>query len=201
VDCPSPSYLRNAKYDILNDVHPTRSDNLQPDFIWPSKPPRSHIYAPTTNLITHPLVSPVSSKEWPSDSPPLFFAYGQECMLDEGSFMAKQAFRAGASVQFHQYNALPHIFAFFAQIPQAAHLFAQWAKFCRDCVETPKAMVSSRYKVYEPITDSPGFKAVPHDIGDGSGFNNLAYGQVLEMIDEKKKEMKVWNGPKRSSSL
>jgi hypothetical protein len=122
-------------------------------------------------------------------------------MLDEGSFMAKQAFRAGASVQFHQYNALPHIFAFFAQIPQAAHLFAQWAKFCRDCVETPKAMVSSRYKVYEPITDSPGFKAVPHDIGDGSGFNNLAYGQVLEMIDEKKKEMKVWNGPKRSSSL
>jgi len=196
-----PSYLRNAKYDILNDTHPTLSDILQPDSIWPSKPPRSHIYAPTTNLITHPLVSPVSSKAWPSNSPPLFFAYGQERMLDEGSFMAKQAFRAGTSVQFHQYNALPHIFAFFAEIPQATHLFTQWAKFCRECVEDPKAITSSRYYVYEPITDSPGFKAVPRDIGDGSGFTNLEYGQVLKMIDERKKRMQDWNGPKRSSSL
>ncbi|PQE20483.1 hypothetical protein CJF30_00001806 [Rutstroemia sp. NJR-2017a BBW] len=196
-----PSYSRNAKYDILNDVHPTRSDDLQPDAIWPSKPPRSHIYAPTTNLITHPLVSPVSSKEWPANCPPLFFAYGQECMLDEGAFMAKQAFRAGASVQFHQYNALAHIFAFFAQIPQAAHLFTQWAKFCQDCVEDPKAVVSSEYSVYEPMTASQGFKSVPRDIGDGSGFTNLAYGEVLKMMDEKKRKMKPWNGGKRSSLL
>jgi hypothetical protein len=122
-------------------------------------------------------------------------------MLDEGSFMAKQAFRAGASVQFHQYNALPHIFAFFAEIPQAAHLFTQWAKFCQDCVENPKALTASHYIVYEPITDPPGFKAVPRDIGDGSGFTDLEYGQVLEMIGGRRKKMKNWNGPKRSSSL
>ncbi|KAJ8070670.1 hypothetical protein OCU04_001041 [Sclerotinia nivalis] len=197
-----PSYVRNAKYDIVNDIHPTLSDLIRPDSIWPSTPPRSHIYCPTTHLITHPLVSPVSSKSWPSiKPPPIFFAYGQERMLDEGRFMAKQAFKAGALVQFHQYNALPHIFAFFAEIPQTAHLFTQWAKFCRACVEEPQAISSSRYCVYEPVADPPGFKTILRDIGDGMGFTDLEYGEVLKLTDGKKKKMKAWNGPKKKSSL
>ncbi|KAF5877910.1 putative lipase esterase protein [Botrytis fragariae] len=197
-----PSYARNKNYDIIDDVHPTLSDIITPDSIWPSTPPRSHIYSPTTNLITHPLVSPVSSKSWPSiKPPPMFFAYGQERMLDEGRFMAKQAFKAGASVQLHQYNALPHIFAFIAQIPQTAHLFTQWAQFCRMCVEEPQKIDSSRYYIHEPVAGPPGFKTIPRDVGDGKEFTDLEYEEVLKLMDGNKKKMKVWNGPKTKSSL
>ncbi|TGO49411.1 hypothetical protein BOTNAR_0432g00020 [Botryotinia narcissicola] len=201
-DATIPSYARNKEYDIIDDIHPTISDIITPDSIWPSTPPRSHIYSPTTNLMTHPLVSPVSSKSWPSiKSPPLFFAYGQERMIDEGRFMSKQAFKAGASVQFHQYNALPHIFAFIAQLPQTAHLFTQWAQFCRMCVEEPQNVDSSRYYVHKPVAGTPGFKTILRDIGDGKEFTDLEYEEVLKLMDGNKTNMKVWNGPKTKSSL
>ncbi|EMR86267.1 putative lipase esterase protein [Botrytis cinerea BcDW1] len=197
-----PSYAQNKKYDIIDDIHPTLSDTITPDSIWPSTPPRSHIYSPSTNLITHPLISPVSSKSWPSiKPPPMFFAYGQERMLDEGRFMAKQAFKAGASIQFHQYNALPHIFAFIAQIPQSAHLFTQWAQFCRKCVEEPHKIDSSRYYVHEPVMGPPGFKTILRDISDEKQFTDLEYEEVLKLMDGNKTKMKVWNGPKTKSSL
>ncbi|KAM0189880.1 hypothetical protein ACHAPC_002982 [Botrytis cinerea] len=145
---------------------------------------------------------PVSSKSWPSiKPPPMFFAYGQERMLDEGRFMAKQAFKAGASIQFHQYNALPHIFAFIAQIPQSAHLFTQWAQFCRKCVEEPHKIDSSRYYVHEPVMGPPGFKTILRDISDEKQFTDLEYEEVLKLMDGNKTKMKVWNGPKTKSSL
>ncbi|KAF7906835.1 hypothetical protein EAF00_001113 [Botryotinia globosa] len=197
-----PSYARNKEYDIIDDIYPMLSDIITPDSIWPSTPPGSHIYSPTTTLITHPLVSPVFSKSWPFiKPPPMFFAYGQERMLDEGRFMAKQAFKAGASVQLHQYNALPHIFAFIAQIPQTAHPFTQWAQLCRMCVEEPQNIDSSRYYVHESVAGPPGFKTVLRDIGDGREFTDLEYEEVLKFMDENKKKMKVWNGPRTKSSL
>lgn len=131
----------------------------------------------------------------------MFFAYGQERMLDEGRFMAKQAFKAGASIQFHQYNALPHIFAFIAQIPQSAHLFTQWAQFCRKCVEEPHKIDSSRYYVHEPVMGPPGFKTILRDISDEKQFTDLEYEEVLKLMDGNKTKMKVWNGPKTKSSL
>ncbi|KAF7920234.1 uncharacterized protein EAE97_011575 [Botrytis byssoidea] len=177
-------------------------DIITPDSIWPSTPPRSHIYSPTTNLITHPLVSPVSSKSWPSiKSPPLFFAYGQERMVEEGRFTAKQAFKAGASVKFHQYNALTHIFVFIVQLAQTAHLFTQWAQFCRMCVEEPQNVDSSRYYIQKPVAGTPGFKIILRDIGDGKEFTDLEYEEVLKLMDENEMNMKVWNGLKTKSSL
>lgn len=191
--------MDNTKYDIVHDCNPTNSHLMKPCSLWPSKPPRSHIYAPTTNLITHPLLSPASSKSWPNVTPPpLFFAYGQERLIDEGKFMAKQASRAGAKVQFHQYNALPHIFAYFCDIPQTTHLFSSWANFCRTCVENPKAIESNQYYIYEPVGAAPFFKATARDIGDGLGFTDLEYDRVLALMDAKKKTFKIWTGSRPS---
>ncbi|KAF7922668.1 hypothetical protein EAE99_007245 [Botrytis elliptica] len=197
-----PAHQGNQKYDILNEIHTTLSDDLKPDDIWPSKPPRANIYAPTTNMIIHPLISPVSARTWPSiNPPPLFLAYGQEKMLEEGQFMAKQAFRAGATVHLHQYNALPHIFASFAKIPQTDHLFAQWAKFIRACVEDRQTISKSQYIIYEPIDEAPGFKPIPREIGDGSGLSKFEYNEVVKRMEAKKNKMKPWTGPNAKPSL
>lgn len=128
----------------------------------------------------------------------MFFAYGQERMIDEGRFMAKQASRSGALIHFHQYNALPHIFATFMNIPQTIHLLTGWANFCRACVEEPEAIGSSKYYIHKPLAASPHFETTIRDVGDGTGYTDLEYDEVLKLMNTNKKKYKIIGDPKSS---
>jgi len=196
-----PSFKQNARYDFLDDILPCNTDNFPTCPHWPSRPPRANIYT-ATNLLTHPLVSPITSKSWPSTNPPrLFFAYGQERLLDSGKFTAKQASNTGVSVHFHQYNALPHIFPLlFPHLPQSKHMLTQWANFCRLCVEDTAAVNSSKYCIYEPT--SSYFKTLSYDIVNRNSFSDLKYTEVMKLIDEAKNSswQKVWDGSKSKVS-
>ena len=82
--------------------------------------------------------------------PPIWFgiwAGAAEWMT--GGLIAKQVLDCGGTVQFAEYEGLPHIFAFlFPAIPQSAHLIGSWADFCQRCVQNPNKIesISIRYE-------------------------------------------------------
>ena len=53
-----PSWTKNAKFDWLADESPSTRPGSQSCDIWPSTPPRAHIYCDAA-LLHHPLVSPI----------------------------------------------------------------------------------------------------------------------------------------------
>jgi len=102
--------------------------------IWPSKPPRGHVYC-EASLLHHPIVSPTASKDW-TGSPPLWFASGQEQLVDPVKVIAQTAFEQGVSVSFQEYEAMPHIFMwYFPDSPQAQKCWADWADTCKILVQ------------------------------------------------------------------
>lgn len=116
--------------------------------------------------------------------------------------MAKQATAAGAAVLFHQYNGLPHTFGnIFPELAQSRHLFGEWGAFCRICVEEPELFASSKYYIHEPVLDDFKFKTVMLEVGDGKGFTDMGYEEVLRLIEAKKRTLKVWGGPKRKMAV
>ena len=190
----SSSHETNAKYDFLAEVLPVISDHFPACPLWPSVPPRGNIYCEISAL-THPLVSPAASEYFKS-MPPMFFAYGEEKLVDEGNFVAQRASDGGAVVQLNQYNCLPHMFALlFPQLPQSQHMFAEWAKFCQSCVDDPSSLKSMNLR-YEPTDE--GFKRV--DIGPGP-FSTMSFEAAVEGMRRKQATWKIWTGPKETASL
>jgi acetyl esterase/lipase len=131
------SHTRNKPYDIfILDALP----HLQPNFpscdLWPTSPPREDIYC-HAHTLTHPLVSVAIAPAWSAAyMPPMFFATGQEKLTDEAYFLAGRAAVAGTTVQFAQYDALPHNFAyFFPKLPQSRDVLKRFGAFCREVVK------------------------------------------------------------------
>ena len=124
----------------------------------------------------------------------MFFAYGEERLLDAGRRVAKLASEGGAVVHFHQYDQLPHVFGLlFPKIPQSQHVLAEWAKFCHTCVHEPKSLGSKnvRYKV-----TGEGFREV-----DNGAFSALPYETAMELMRKEQAQRRGWNGPKQAPNL
>ena len=81
----------------------------------------------------------------------MWFACGQEQMIDESSLIAQEAARQGVSVQWTEYVEMPHLFAFrFPGFPQSSHVFKSWTDFIKACVS--RNVIKSR-AVKVPVTD------------------------------------------------
>ena len=140
-----PSYVdtRNIDYSgwppIYNEPnHPSCS-------IWPASPPRAVAYCERIAL-SHPLVSQAAADDW-TGSPPIWFACGEESVLDSCKVVASQAARQGVIVVWEQYMEMPHIFPILpglSQLTQVKRCLEEWGRFCRVCVEHPKQMSESR---------------------------------------------------------
>ncbi|KAF2793393.1 alpha/beta-hydrolase, partial [Melanomma pulvis-pyrius CBS 109.77] len=131
------SHGRNKPYDIfILDMLP----HLQPSFpacdLWPTHPPREDIYCDGPTLL-HPLVSVAIAPIWSAaNMPPMFLACGQEKLTDEAYYLAQKAAKAGTTVQFSQYDALPHSFAsYFPKLPQSKNVLHRFGSFCREVVQ------------------------------------------------------------------
>lgn len=135
-----PSIATNAGFDYLPP--PSHDDALSrfpADDIWPAKPPRGDLFC-DLSLLDHPLVSPLAAESWES-APPLWLCTGQEMLSDEDCIVAARAASQGVTVQFEEYEAMPHCFAMLMpHLPTADRCMRSWGDFCRRCVEEPASL-------------------------------------------------------------
>lgn len=129
-----PSHRANNYLDVfLGDIPPWSLPDFPSCEIWPTKPPRAHIYC-EASMLAHPIVSPAASSEW-SGSPPLWFASGQEQILDSVRVVTQVAAEQGVPVVLKEYEALLHCFPIvFRDSAQAAKVWEEWADVCKALV-------------------------------------------------------------------
>lgn len=130
-----PSLENNAKYDYLPPAdHDDAVSRFPHDDIWPTKPPRGDIFC-DLSMMLHPLVSPLAAEDW-SGAPPLWIETGEELLTDEDCVVAVQAVSQGVTVQWEQYEAMPHCFGMLLPaLPTSSRCMKSWGDFCRTCVE------------------------------------------------------------------
>lgn len=133
-----PSLHSNAKYDYLP---PPKDDEalsrFPPDEAWPAKPPRGDLFC-DLSVLCHPLASPLAADSW-KGAPPLWIETGQEMLSDEDTVVAALAASQGVTVQWDQYEAMPHCFSMLLPaLPTADRCMRSWGDFCRRCVEEPQ---------------------------------------------------------------
>ena len=134
-----PSVKSNAQYDYLPAVNHDNPGALRfpPDSAWPTNPPRADLFC-DQSLIDHPLTTLMGAESW-SGAPPMWICMGQEMLADEGKLVAARAASQGVTVQFEDYEAMPHVFAMLLPtLASSNRCMRSWGDFCRRCVEEPE---------------------------------------------------------------
>ncbi|KAF7935494.1 hypothetical protein EAE99_002474 [Botrytis elliptica] len=124
-----PSHKRNIMHDIFPfpiEKLPYLEKSFPTCSIWPTKPARANLYC-EAGMLAHPLASPVASFDW-SGSCPLWFASGQEQIVDGSRLLAQTAFSQGVPVVLQEYEGMPHTFFWvFGKAPQTRKILGDWA--------------------------------------------------------------------------
>ena len=137
-----PSYKENAKFDWLADELPCLRSGYPTCDIWPTAPPRAHVYCDAA-LLHHPLVSPATAESWVG-APPMWLVSGSERLTDSVKVIAKTACRQGVCVLWEQYEGMPHTWPMILEnLPQTTMCFQHWAKACNDIVASKERSLSS----------------------------------------------------------
>ena len=128
VTSPLPSWYTNAAVDLYSrEGSPVTSDTHPACEIWPSHPPRAHVYC-EKSMICHPLVSVAAARSW-KGSPPFWVAMGEERLLDAAKSVVQTAAKQGVTIQWEQYERMPHNWPFvFPQFWQSEKCLGQWAR-------------------------------------------------------------------------
>ncbi|KAL7927075.1 alpha/beta hydrolase fold domain-containing protein [Trichoderma austrokoningii] len=121
-----PSEEANLQFDIIPARGPPFANQDRCD-IWPAKPPRHHVYA-NDDALLHPLVSPVTVRDW-TGCPPIWVCVGEECLADAGLCMAKKMSLASVVVLVEQFSAMPHNFALLCESDSTARAIQSWGEF------------------------------------------------------------------------
>ncbi|KAF1814846.1 hypothetical protein P152DRAFT_235096 [Eremomyces bilateralis CBS 781.70] len=128
-----PSIATNLKYDYLPPRVPVANmAPIPPCDLWPATPPRADLFCHAA-MLSHPLVSPLAApSEFWTGAPPLFFTLGEEMLEDEGRVVARRAAKAGVTVVWVEFEAMPHCFGMlFAGTPGSRRCFEEWGRFCK----------------------------------------------------------------------
>ena len=129
-----PSVVKNARYDYLPPAITREKVSTFPHCeVWPTDPPRGDLYS-DISMLSHPLVSPLTAKDW-AGSCPLYFCYGEEMLADEVQIVASKAAKQDVTVISEQWEAMPHCFAMVLMGSMMNNrAFDSWAAFCQDAV-------------------------------------------------------------------
>ncbi|KAF3105164.1 hypothetical protein TWF594_005747 [Orbilia oligospora] len=130
-----PSVVTNKEFDYLPSpsIYPSDGPIFPKCDIWPPTPPRKAIYV-EDKLRLHPFVNPMIFEGW-AGAPPVLVMCGQELLADECKFFAKILHSRGVTVQFEEYEAMPHCFAQVMDwVPVTAKCFKTWSGFIKDAV-------------------------------------------------------------------
>ena len=129
-----PSRVGTKRVDYSGERIFYTMPSFPPDEIWPTQPPRYSAYCEGVALC-HPLISPTNAKDW-SGAPPMWFACGEESVLDSNKAIARRAARQGISVKWEEHTGMPHIFPLLPGLedtPQAGFCLNSWAQFLESC--------------------------------------------------------------------
>ena len=124
-----PSYAAGAHTDLVPPDHPSSAPNFPTCNLWPTSPPREHLYA-AGSLLSHPLVSPATAHNW-KGAPPLWFASGEEALADGAKTVAAAAKRQGVKVGWSEWEMMPHVWSLgFAKWWQTEDVVNKWGSVC-----------------------------------------------------------------------
>lgn len=187
-----PSEMNNLGFDIIPSpaLPPAPASLFVPDSLWPSTPRRHHVYAPT-NILTHPLVSPVTAWNWKNCSTKVWLSVGQECLSDGNVLLAKTMAKQGVDVALEIFEGMPHDFLVLLQPSTCGQeCTASWAAF----VKTSTAHIK---EVEHPVTE-PGPVAVRSVNGDRQILSLERLGPHMtreELIAGMEAKIKDWGQP------
>jgi acetyl esterase/lipase len=132
-----PSEVTNLPFDILPDPNPGLfpSSSYLPSSIWPTSPPRHQVYAPTA-MLTHPLVSPIMTRDWRGCTTRCWFSFGQECLADSSIAVARRMIEQDVPAYVDMYEGMPHDFTLMMPSSMPGKIcFKKWATFMTQAVE------------------------------------------------------------------
>lgn len=101
------------------------------------------------NLLTHPLVSPLSApiSAW-EGSPPVYINTGTELLSDEDRYVATAISKAGAVVVYEEYETMPHCFAMVIEtLPASRKFFDAWTSFMDAAVHRRETLSTNGKKI------------------------------------------------------
>lgn len=127
-----PSVTTNLKFDYLPPLgaEHDRFQHIKPCKVWPASPERVDLYCEGPQLL-HPLVSPLAAQDW-RGSCPVWFGYGEECLVDEGRGVAGLMAKQDVKVEWWEFDAMPHCFCMvLIGTPISRLCYNKWAWFMR----------------------------------------------------------------------
>ncbi|KAI1631369.1 alpha/beta hydrolase fold-domain-containing protein [Biscogniauxia mediterranea] len=138
-----PSLSANLKWDYLPPPALLSTSRQPPaDDIWPSNPPRKHMYVDDAHML-HPLASLQLGRTW-RGAPPVYVCCGWECLADEARYLAARLGRDGVPVVFEEYEAMPHVFAaILPKLRESRRCLESWARFISDAVTAAAAAAAA----------------------------------------------------------
>ncbi|KAI2628818.1 Alpha/Beta hydrolase protein [Hypoxylon sp. NC1633] len=173
------SYEKNQKWCYLPVPRLMDEDfqrTVPEDHLWPTKPPRKHIYVDDAYLLHH-LVTLQIANTW-EGSPPVYINCGWESLEDESKYMASKLARDGVTVVFEEYEAMPHVFVgILPERPESKRAVSSWANFIKEVCEDPKKIQPSYKTIKAKAT-----KEVDIDIDNLSSFTEE---EVKRLAHEK----------------
>lgn len=187
----TPSWTDNAASDVFADEPPSGTPKFPPDSVWPSNPPRAHIYAEPLTLV-HPLVSlcATPARCW-KGAPPLWITMGGgERLLDSAKIVARDIASEGGVVRWNEVEKMPHLFLSFQDWWQAKQTVKMWAAAC---LAMPKGSMKTSEGVILHVDQS-------EERVDVLSLTNLVKEDVLRAMRNKAAGMKAWTGSSSGSS-
>lgn len=186
-----PSFKLNAPWDLFPDPTPLYEPGFPACENWPSNPPRGNVYCDLP-MLCHPICSPMASKDW-TGSPPLWFASGQEQLVDAVKVIAQTAFGQGVTVVFQEYEAMPHIFMWrFPEAPQVRRCWTDWAEMC-------KALVSGAPVASQGLLiKAKGLQAMELDL---SNLSPLSVEDARSLMEKGIQKLTVFKGHKPGGAM
>ena len=172
-----------AAYDYLPGQHShPKGLEYHPDELWPVSPPRKALYA-DDDVLLHPLVSPLAAtKEMWQGSCPVYIVTGWELLNDEDRAAAQKMIDAGVTVQFEEFQAMPHCFAMLLDgTPGSNKCFQDWAKFISEVTSNPASVRSRAWSV-----EAKSLKEKELDLKQLSRFSHE---NLINFMSEKKAKM------------
>ncbi|KAL9605966.1 MAG: hypothetical protein Q9179_000857 [Wetmoreana sp. 5 TL-2023] len=178
-----PSWTSNGRFDVVQEISPL----LLPDYptcpIWPSHPPRGNVYC-ETEMLSHPLVSPLVARSW-TGAPPLWFALGEERMIDAAKVVAQNADQQGVVVQWLEFEAMPHNWPMlFPKFWQSARCMQEWASACSSFAQGNKLQSRAGRVRLDGQSELQGIRTLIR----------LSMAEVVDCMGSKQASLEPWTG-------
>lgn len=189
-----PSWHNPDALDIYGSINPALLQGFPTDDIWPSTPPREHLYC-SASMLDHELVSPAAIKDW-TGAPPMWFTCGSlERNIDGNKAIASQAAKCGVTVQWNQYEGMFHEFmVIVSNFPQTTHCYDNWA---RACAELADAKMEKSHAVSFNMPDCKDIV----ELGDVADLSPLPFDEMRRRMRVANSEREIFTGGKVKSKL